>query len=131
MADIALVNANRVSVVESIEQHTAPANVNIVAGQVVALNPTNGRWILATDDRAYGVATKTVRAGEACTAIKQGVMDGFELGALDWDDDLFLNAANGNLATTGTVVIGRVTGAYANFLGVAHDKILLVESRRA
>lgn len=126
MADLALVTANKVDVVESLEQHTAPAGANIVAGQGVSISPTNGRWVLATNARIYGIATRSVRTGEPLTAIRTGVLGGLELGALAYDADVFVNTANGNLADAGTVAVGRVLPGYYNMAGRPHDKILLI-----
>ena len=134
MADIALRDANKINVVESLEQNTAPAGVAITAGQAVMLAPATGRWALATSTRCYGIATKTVRAGEPLTAIRKGVLEGYVLDGLAYDADVYANHANGNLADAATatpIIVGRVIAGYYNTLGRAHDKLLLVEERRA
>lgn len=135
MAAIALVTANKVEVVESIDQHTAPASVAITAGQAVQLT-TTGKWILAKATtaalaRRTHIATRTVLAGEALTAIRQGVMDGFDLSAQAYNAPIYLSDTDGVIQdTAGTVstVIGFVTSAWAQPLGTAADKVLYVNS---
>lgn len=138
MADLALVTANRVSVVEAIghgRQRTLPAGVAITAGQPVIIDPTTGKWALARGTtaplaRIYGVAARTVAAGEALTAIRLGTLDGYDLSAMAYDAPVYLSDTLGTLGTTaGTVstVVGRVVPATATSLGTAFDKLLEVD----
>jgi hypothetical protein len=135
MAAIALVTANKVEVEASIDQHTAPAGVAITAGQAVQLN-SSGKWILAKATtaalaRRTHIATRTVAAGEGLTAIRQGVMDGYDLSGLAYNAPVYLSDTDGGLAdAAGTVstVLGFVTSAWAQPLGTAADKILYVNT---
>lgn len=134
MALIALTTADRVEVVESIEQHTAPAAEAITAGAPVRIDTTAGTFTNANgtaagEARAYGIATRTVAAGEPVTAIRKGVMDGFNLSAQAYDLPIYLSDTDGRLgdvAGTVSVVVGRVIGGHAQPLGTAADKLLLV-----
>ena len=131
MADLALVNANKVDIVGKPAQSlTLAAGVNIVAGQGVMIDPTTGNFVLATTARCFGIATRTARPGVGLTAIRIGIMDGYDLSALAYDADVFLNPVNSNLATTAgtpSVIVGRVVTGQYNLLGRPADKLLLVE----
>lgn len=134
MANIALVVANRVRVVESIEQLTLPTAEAITAGNAVRIDPTTGKFTKAngtstTENRVYGVATQTVGAGFPVTAIRRGVLDGFNFDSQDYDDAIYLSDTDGTLGdTAGTVstIIGRVLPVFGNLLGNAPDKLLHV-----
>lgn len=134
MADLSLVTANRVRVVESIEQATLPAAEAITAGQAVRIDTTTGKFTKANGTSAaeanhYGIATRTVAAGEALTALRWGVLDGLDLSGLDYSDPVYLSNTDGTLAdAAGTVatLIGRVIPGTAITLGTALDKLLAV-----
>ena len=73
---------------------------------------------------------KTVAAGLPVTAIRKGVMDGWDLSALDYDAPVYLSDTDGRLSTvagTTSVVMGRVIPATSVSLGTAYDKILGLE----
>lgn len=134
MALIALVTANRVSVVQSIEQYTLPAAEAIVAGAPIRLDTTTGNWTnsngtTAPEARVLAVATKTVAAGEALTGICKGVMDGFNLDSQAYDLPIFVSDTDGRLgdaAGTVSTVLGRVIPGTAHTIAVGHDKLLRV-----
>jgi hypothetical protein len=135
MANLSVVTAGKIEVVESIEQMTLPAAEAIVAGAPVRQDTTSGRFTnangtTAPESRAYGIATRSVAAGEAVTAIAQGVLDGFDLSALAFDAAIFLSDTDGRLAdAAGTVSVtaGRVIPGTSATLGTAHDKLLRVK----
>lgn len=135
MANISLVTANKVNVVESIIQMTLPAAEAIIAGAPVRLDTANGKFTNANatnanEARIYGIATKTVAAGEALTAIRKGVMDGFDVSALAWDADIYLSDTDGRIAdAAGTVAtkVGRVIPGTATTLGTAYDKMVFID----
>ncbi len=135
MTDIALVTANKVEVVESLEQMTLPAAEAITAGMAVRLDTSTGKFTkanatVAAENRAYGIATRTVIAGQAVTAIRRGVMDGWDLSGLDYDALVHLSNTDGRLAdAAGTIpsVAGRVIPGSATTLGAAYDKLLHVD----
>lgn len=135
MATIALTTANRVEILESFNQMTLPAAEAITAGAPVRLDTTTGKWTNANgssagEARAWGIATRTVVAGEALTAIRSGVMEGWDLSALAYDASVYLSDTDGRLDTAaGTVslVLGRVIPLTSTTLGVAYDKALSIE----
>lgn len=135
MADISLVTANKVFVVESIEQLTLPAAEAITAGMAMRLDTSTGKFTKsngssAGEARGKWLATKTVAAGEPVTGIKRGVMDGYDLSGLNYDAPVYLSDTDGRLAdAAGTVstVVGRVIPGTSTTLGTALDKLLLVE----
>lgn len=135
MTAIALTTANKVEIVESIEQMTLPAVEAVTAGQAVRLDTSTGKFTKANgsssgEARIYGLATKTVAAGEPVTAIRKGVMDGYALTALDYDAPVYLSDTDGTLADaagTVSVAVGRVIPATGTTLGTGFDKILFVD----
>lgn len=135
MADIALVTADKVEVVESIIQMTLPAAEAITAGMAVRLDTTNGRFTKANgtsaaEARIWGIATKTVASGMPVTAIRKGVMDGWDLSGLNYDAAVYLSDTDGRLGDangTVNVAVARVIPGTSTTLGTAYDKILSVE----
>lgn len=135
MSDLALVTADTLHIVGiPQEQHSAPAGVAITAGQVVRLDATTGKWALSDANNAADVgvsyiATRTVAAGVGLTAIKRGVLDGYDLAALAFGDLIYLSDTAGALGTTaGTTskVAGDVISGHSQRLGTAPDKLLRV-----
>lgn len=130
MANIALTTADRVRVVESIEQMTLVAAEAITAGMPVRID-TAGKFTAAndtttTENRIYGIATETKAAGLAVTAIRRGVMDGWTFSQA-FDAIIYLSDTDGRLGdTAGTVstIVGRVIPGTATTLGTAYDKML-------
>lgn len=133
MALIAVATAGKVHVVESIEQLTLPAAEAILAGAIVRIDTdgkfTNGNGTDTTENRIYGVATKSVIAGQPVTAIAKGVLDGFTFSQA-YDAILYASDTDGRIGdTVGTAskIIGRVIPGWAQALGSAADKLLRVE----
>lgn len=133
MALIAVATAGKVHVVESIEQMTLPAAETILAGAIVRIDTaglfTNGNGLSTTENRIYGVATKSVIAGQAVTAIAKGVMDGFTFSQA-YDAILYASDTDGRIgdaAGTASKIIGRVVPGTAETLGTANSKLLRVE----
>jgi len=133
--EIALTTTNRVEIVESVIQMTLPAVEAIVAGAPVRIDTATGKWTNANgsaagEARVWGIATRTVAAGVAVTAIRKGVMDGWALAALAYDDPIYLSDTDGRLSTavgTVTVALGRVIPGTSTTLGTAYDKLFSVE----
>ena len=134
MADLALVTAGKINVIESIEQATLPAAEDISAGQAVRIDTANGKFTksnatVAAEARVYGVAVRTVKSGEPVTAVKRGLLDGFDLSALSWDAPIYLSDTDGSFGSTaGTVstVVGAVFPAPGQTIGTALDKVLRI-----
>lgn len=135
MADIALVTANKVSVVEAIQTVTLPAAEAITAGNIVRLDTANGKITKANgssaaEARVLGVALKTVAAGEPVTVLRRGVLDGFNFDAQAWDAPIYASNTDGTMADaagTSSFTVGRVLPGHAQRLGTALDKLLAVE----
>jgi hypothetical protein len=134
VAVINLVTADRARIVESLEQMTLPAGEAITAGQAVRVDTSTGKFTgangsAAGEARIYGVATKTVAAGLPVTAVRRGVLDGFNLSSLAYDAAVYLSDTDGRLDTAaGTVstVVGRVIPVFSQLLGDSPQKLLLV-----
>jgi len=133
MADIALTTAERIDVVESIEQSTLPAGEAITAGAPVRQNTSgafvNGNGTNATEAAIYGIATQTVKTGEALTAVKKGVLDGFNFSQA-YAAPIYVSdtdARLGDAAGTVSVLVGRVIAAWGQQIGTAADKLLAVD----
>jgi hypothetical protein len=133
MANIALKTVDRVEVEESIIQMTLVAAEAITAGNAVRVDTsgmfTNSNASTTTENRIYGLATATVVAGQALTAIRKGVMDGYTLAGA-YDSVVYLSDTDGRIAdSAGTVstIVGRVIPGTANLLGTSPDKLLFVD----
>jgi hypothetical protein len=114
-----------ISVEESKVQDTQMASTTITAGVAVKYD-SNGRWALAAATGAVdGIATHNAVAGEGLTAIREGVLDGYNLDALAYGANAFAGAS-GVVDTAGTVVVGRVIPARSHLRGNAPDKLLYV-----
>lgn len=137
MTVIALVTANRVEIVESIEQMTLPTDEAVNPGQAARLATATGKFTKANattapEARIYGIATGGLAntSGQPVTAIKKGVIDGYDLSGLNYDAPVYLSDTDGALDTaagTVSVVVGRVIPATGQTLGTALDKLLLVD----
>lgn len=137
MTVISLVTANKLEVVESIQQITLPTAEVVSPGQAARLDTSNGKLTKANgatapEARVLGIATGGVAniAGQPVTAIKKGVIDGYDLSGLAYDAPVYLSDTDGALDTAaGTVstVVGRVIPGTSTTLGTAFDKLLLVD----
>jgi hypothetical protein len=141
MADIAVTTAGRVHVVGiPLVQRTLNANEAILAGDAVRIIPSStgaaqftkakGTGTAGTpptgEAAIYGIATRSVSAGQALTAIRQGKMSGWTFGGA-YFDPVFLSDTDGRIGTTAgtvSVQIGRIVPATANVRPDAEDKIL-------
>lgn len=134
MAAISLVTAGKINVLESIIQLTLPAVEDIVAGEAVRLDTASGKFTgsnatAAGEARVYGIALRTVKAGEPVTALRKGVVDGFNI-TQAYDAAVYLNDADGvigDAAGTVSTVIGRVVPGALTTLGTALDKLLFID----
>lgn len=133
MANISVTTADKIEIVESVMQHTAPAGEAISAGAPVRFD-TNGKFVNgngtdATESNIYGIATKTVAAGEPLTAVRKGKLDGFTFSQA-YGAKIYVSDTDGRLgdaAGTVSVIAGRVLPGWATTLGTAADKILGVD----
>lgn len=135
MTDLALVKAGHVRVVESIVQLTLPLAESISVGQAVRLDTTAGKFTKAngtttSENRIYGILVSKDGAGAVGTAIRKGVLDGYDLTSLNYDAAVYLSDTDGTLADgAGSVstIVGRVIPAWAQTLGNSPDKLLFVD----
>lgn len=135
MTNLALVAADTVHVVESFEQMTLPAGEAIEAGAPVRIDATTGKFVngnatTAAEAAIYGIALHSVAANEALTALRHGVLDGFEISALSYGVPIYLSDTDATLADSiGTVPVlaGMVIPGTATTLGTAYDRLLLVD----
>ena len=135
MADLAMVTAGKFRVVQSIIQDTQIAAEAIVAGQAVRIETSTGKFTgsngtTSGEARIYGLAKESVAAGFPVTAIRKGVVDGWDISGSNYDATLYLSDTDGLLGTTAgtvSVVVGRVIAANSQPLGTAADKLLFVD----
>jgi len=133
MADIAVATAGRIHVVESIQQKTLVATETIAAGAPVRIH-TDGKWTNAngtstTENDVWGIATKSVIAGEAVTAVRRGLLDGFTFSQA-YNAPIYVSDTDGRLgdtAGTASKIVGRVVPGTATVIGASYDKLLSVE----
>lgn len=135
MSAIALVTADKLHVVESIEQMTGVCGADITAGQLIRPNASTGLWALSDANNSADVdntymATRTAKSGTALTGLKRGTVDGFDLSALNYGVNVFLSDTAGGLDTTAgsnSKIVGQVVPAHSQRLGSSPDKILRVD----
>jgi hypothetical protein len=138
MTDIALGSSGLVQVVGKeglITRGHIPTGVDVTAGAGVIIDPTTGKWALARGTtaplaRLYGLALRAQKAGYGLTVMRFGILDGFDLSALDYDDPVYLSDTAGGVladaAGTVEVIVGRVIPGTSTLLGTAYDKLLEV-----
>lgn len=143
MANISLTTLatsdKNISIVESFQQMDLPAEEAVVAGAPVRIDATNGTFrngnaTTATEADIYGLAFNGTQANLPVTAIRSGVVDGFDLSGLDYWDSVYLSDTDARIAdAAGTVTrrIGMVIPGTAVPKGTAYDKLLLVDIARA
>jgi hypothetical protein len=114
------------------DQATYPAAEAIIAGAMIRLDTSTGRWTNANasaagEARATHMAWRTVAAGEGLTGVRGCLVESHVLDELAYDDPVYLHDTDntvGDDAGTVSVVIGRVVPGYAQTLGNAPDKLL-------
>lgn len=117
-----------------VEQLTFKAASAIKAGAAVKLD-TNGKFeegdaTTSTKANVFGIAIRTTAAGSGCTAVKRGILAGFDLSGLAYGANVYLSDTTGRLAdAAGTVskVVGRVVPVWGQLPGAAPLKALYVE----
>lgn len=139
MASLAVTTAGYLSVVESREQMTLPAAVALLAGDTVSID-SNGKFVKGDADGAgflptiYGIATRSVAAGEPVTAVRRGVLTGWTFGstaywtavlAADTAGEITVTASESNGASA-DVTIGRVIPVWDHLIGSTPTKALLL-----
>ena len=124
----------RINVVESIHLSTLPAAEAIVAGAPVRIDTsagtfTNSNGTSAGEARVWGIAVADTAAGLPVTAIRRGILDGYDFSQA-YDAAIYVADTDGRLgdvAGTVSTVIGRVIAGTATTIGTAYDKLLSVE----
>lgn len=134
--ELALDTADRVEVVGlPVEQLTLVAAEAIEAGAPIRFNGTTGKFQNAngsdmTEGKFWGIATRSVAAGEALTGLRRGVLDGFDLSGLNYGATVYLSDTDGRISgTAGTkaVTVGYVIPGTAQLLGASPDKLLYLD----
>lgn len=135
MANLTLVTTGRMNVVESFMQMTLPLGESLAVGDAVRLDTSTGKWTGANgsssgEARVWGVLVSKDAAGAVGTALRKGVVDGFDLASLAYDAPIYLSDTDKKLADaagTVSVLAGRVIPATAVTLGTAFDKLLQID----
>jgi hypothetical protein len=135
MADLTLATADTVNVdTLTVQQHTVLAGEAITAGAPVFLNTTTGyAWLADANDsnttKPYGIATKTVAAGEAVTVVRRGRLSGWS-NLPGYGAAVYVSNTVGTLADaagSSSWQVGIVEPVFNTPLGTSPDKMLLVE----
>lgn len=133
--ELALDTADRVEVVESVEQLTCIALEAIEAGAPCRIDASsgkaaNGNGSDMTEGKIFGIALKSVAAGEAVTLLRRGILDGFAMDALNYGATIYVSDTDARLshvAGTKAVTVGYIVPGNAQTLGNSPDKLLKVE----
>lgn len=104
------------------------AGADHAAGDAVRFDPAAGTYVkadasAAANAKAVGLVMATVRNGMGCSALFNGEMDGFDLSALQYGQDVFLSNAAGVLSDTA----GTTNKKIGTVINVNGDKILKVQ----
>lgn len=139
MADLTLTTADKTNVGSTGPNYqiTGVAAVAITAGSPVLFD-ANGKFIVADADAAaadacFGIATRSALAGEAVTVMRRGFMDGWS-NLPAYGAPVYVSNTAGKLADaagTASIVVGYVVSVAGTNVGVAYDKMLLVECNGA
>lgn len=131
---LAMIPLKAINVVAPPEFHDKPtriAGADLTAGTVVRQDGITGNVVAANSATAPnaavdGIAWRDVKAGQAITVFKGGILDGFDLSGLAYGAKVYLQDAGGLGTTAGAVstVVGEVVPGNATLLGTAADKLL-------
>ncbi len=135
MTALALVTTGKVNVAEAQIRKTLPLGETLVVGDAVRQDASTGKWTGAngtttTENRIWGVLVSVDEAGAVGTAVRKGLVDGFDLSAMNYDAPVYLSDTDKKLDTAaGTVstVVGRVESGPGTTLGTAADKLLRID----
>lgn len=136
MADISLVTADKVNVgTLTVLQYTGVAGEAITAGAPVYIDGTTGKFLNSDANGSgtvdvFGIAVRTVAAGQPLTVVRIGLVDGYDLAGLSYGAPVYLSNTVGRIADaagSSDVRIGTVVPAFGQALGSSPDKVLLVE----
>jgi hypothetical protein len=132
MATLALATADRIEVVEWGEQKTLTAAADITAGTFVR-EDASGNWVqalatTATNAAGARLALRTVKTGEALTAMKSGTVSGFTVPQAH-NASLYISDTGtlADAAGTVSVVVARVRAARANLVATVADKVVTID----
>ena len=133
--ELALATADRVEVVQSYVQVTMVALEAIEAGAPVRIDATtgkaaNGNGSDMTEGKIFGIALKSVAAGEGVTVLRRGILDGFTFGSIAYGATIYVSDTDARLshvAGTKAVTVGYVVPGNSQLLGSAPDKLLMVD----
>lgn len=140
MASIGLTTADTVSVIEWGIQATLPAAAAITAGHLVTID-SNGKFAKADADGAgtlsavYGVALRTVAAGESLTAMRTGLIGGYAWASTAYMAPVYAADTAGEVTVTASesnggsadVVIGFVEAVWDQLVGGTPSKALRLD----
>lgn len=134
MATITVTTAGKIEVVGiPVRQMTLVCTEAILAGSPVRIH-TDGKWTNANgssagEARIWGIAVASKAAGEALTAVRNGILDGFTTD-MAYDAAVYVGNTDALLQdTAGTVstVVGRILPGTSEVLGGSYAKLLSVE----
>lgn len=138
MASIAVTTAGYVSDVASWEQLTLPAAAALLAGNTVYID-SNGKFAKGDGDDSskndiYGIALRSVAAGETVTAVRRGILTGWTWSTTAYWTKVLAADTAGEITVTSSesnggsadIVIGRVIPIWDHLVGGTPEKALLL-----
>lgn len=140
MASIAPTTAGSIHVIEWGIQATLPAAVAILAGDTVTIDSA-GKWVKGDADGAgtlpsiYGIALRSVAAGEPLTAMRTGLIGGYAWASTAYMAPVYAADTAGEITVTASesnggsadVVIGFVEAVWDHLIGGTPSKALRLD----
>ena len=118
------------------QQDTLTPGVDLPAGSAVKPNGTTGKWMLCNGTTApladlYGITVRTGKLGQTggVTAIRRGILSGWDLSAVAYWADIFLGDSGALSTTAGTVSrkVGKVVPLRGQVPGATPMKGIMIE----
>jgi hypothetical protein len=140
MASIAPTTAGTIAVIEPGIQATLPAAVALLAGDTVSIDSA-GKWVKGDADGSgtlpiiYGIALRSVAAGEICTAQRTGLLGGYAWASTAYMSLVYAADTAGEITVTASesnggsadVVIGFVEAVWDHLIGGTPTKALRLD----
>lgn len=116
-----------------VEQLTLPVGGTVKAGAPVRINSSN-QFVecdgsTAANANAYGIAVRRAVVGQSVTAVRRGILGGFNLSSQAFGSSVYVSdtlGVLGDVAGTSSKIVGFVVGVNSQIRGGTAPKALYV-----